>query len=107
MVGCQHLPLYLSGSGKSLRRQLYQALVSTHFLASTIVSSFGDCIRDGSPGGTVFSSVSDSHFVSLFATHEYFVSPSKKDQSTHTLVFFLLELHVVFELYHGYSEFFA
>jgi hypothetical protein len=30
--------------------------------------------------------------------------PSKKDQSIHTLVFFLLEFHVVCELYLGYSE---
>jgi hypothetical protein len=35
---------------------------------------------------------------------EYFVPPSKKDQSIHTLVFFLLELHVVCELYLSYSE---
>ena len=39
---------------KTLRRQLYQAPVSMHFLASTIVSGFGDCIWDGSPGGAVF-----------------------------------------------------
>jgi hypothetical protein len=36
-----------------LRRQLYQDPVSKHLLASTIVSGFGDCIWDGSPGGTV------------------------------------------------------
>jgi hypothetical protein len=36
-----------------LRRQLYQTPVSKHLLASTIVSRFGKCIWDGSPGGTV------------------------------------------------------
>ena len=36
-----------------LRRQLYQAPVRKHFLASTIVSEFGDCIWNESPGGTV------------------------------------------------------
>ena len=36
-----------------LRRLLYQASVSKHLLASTIVSGFGDCIWDGSPGGAV------------------------------------------------------
>jgi hypothetical protein len=36
-----------------LRRQLYQAPVSKHFLASIIVSGFGDRIWDGSPGGAV------------------------------------------------------
>ena len=35
---------------------------------------------------------------------EYFVTPSN-DQSIHTLVFLLIELHVVYELYLGYSEF--
>jgi hypothetical protein len=38
---------------ESLRRQLYQAPVSKHLLACTIVSGFGDCIWDGSPGGPV------------------------------------------------------
>jgi hypothetical protein len=37
----------------SLRRQLYQAHFSKHFLASTIVSEFGECIWEESPGGTV------------------------------------------------------
>ena len=38
-----------------LRRQPYQAPVSKHFLASTIVSGFSDCIWDESPGGLSFS----------------------------------------------------
>jgi len=36
---------------KPLRRQLYQAPVSKHFLASAVVSGFGGCIQDGSPVG--------------------------------------------------------
>ena len=36
-----------------LRRQLYQAPVSKILLASTIVSGFGDCLWDGSPGGAI------------------------------------------------------
>jgi hypothetical protein len=36
-----------------LRRQLYQAPVSKHLLASTIVSGFDDCIWDGSSGRVV------------------------------------------------------
>ena len=35
------------------RRHPYQAPVSKHFLASAIVSGFGVCIWDGSPGGAV------------------------------------------------------
>ena len=38
---------------------------------------------------------------------ENFVSPSKKDGSIHTLVFLLLELHVVCELYLEYLELLA
>jgi hypothetical protein len=34
---------------KPLRRNLYQASVIKHLLASTIVSGFGNCIWDGSP----------------------------------------------------------
>jgi hypothetical protein len=36
-----------------LRRQLYQAPISKHLLASTIVSRFGGCLWDGSLGGAV------------------------------------------------------
>ena len=46
-----------------------------------------------------FPSVFAPHFVSIFA-----LPFSKKDQSTYTLVFLLLELHVVYELYLGYSK---
>jgi hypothetical protein len=37
-----------------LRRQVYQVPFSKHLLLSTIVSAFGNCIWDGSPGGAVF-----------------------------------------------------
>ena len=42
-----------------LRRQLYQAPVNKHFLASRIVSRFGEC-------GAAFPSVSVPHFASIF-----------------------------------------
>ena len=52
-----------------LRRQLYQASVSMHFLASTIVSGFGGCTGDGiTRRGSLwlaFPSVSAPHFVSV------------------------------------------
>jgi hypothetical protein len=35
------------------RKQLYQAPVSKYFFASTIVSAFGECIWDRSPGVAV------------------------------------------------------
>ena len=66
-VGCIHLMEYQSTGWlrastsvfvrqilvEPLRRQLYQAPISEHFLASTIVSRFGDCIWDGSSRGAV------------------------------------------------------
>ena len=53
MVGCERLLYICQALAEPLRRQLYQALVSKHFLASTILSGFGDCIWDGSQGGAV------------------------------------------------------
>jgi hypothetical protein len=47
------------------RRQLYQGADSKHFLASTIMSGFGNCIWDGSPDGVV-PSVSAPYIVSVF-----------------------------------------
>ena len=44
-----------------LRRQLYQAPVSKHLLASTIVSGFGDCIWNGFQVGQTL----DGHSFSL------------------------------------------
>jgi len=55
---------------KPLRRHLYQAPVSIHFLSSTIKSGFGDYTWDGSSGGVslwkTFCSVSAPYFVSAF-----------------------------------------
>jgi hypothetical protein len=47
-----------------LRRQLYQAPFRKHFLASTIVTRFGDCIWNGSPDGQSL----DGLFFSLYST---------------------------------------
>ena len=90
-----------------LQRQLSQAPVSNHLLASTILSGFGDCIGmdpqvGQSLGGLPFSL--GSILCLRISSCEYFVPPSKKDQNIHTSVFLLLELHVVCELYLGYSE---
>ena len=51
-----------------------------------------------------FSSVSVPHFVSVFVPMSVLFPLLKKDRSIHTLAFLLLELHVVYELYLGYSE---
>jgi hypothetical protein len=90
-----------------LRSQAYKVPFSMHFLASTIGSGFGNHIWDDSPGGTVSGwpflqfllyTLSLHLFLCVFCYH------SKKDQSTYTLVFFLIELHVVCEFYPGYLE---
>jgi hypothetical protein len=49
------------------------------------------------------SFISVPNFVSICSC-EYFVIPSKKDSSTYTLAFLLLEVYVICELYLGYSE---
>jgi hypothetical protein len=85
-----------------LRRQLYQAPVSMHFLASTILSAIGDCMWDVSPGGA-FPSVAVLHFVSIFAPMSTLL-PFLRRTKEPTLWSFLLELQVVCGLYLGYSE---
>ena len=81
-----------------LRRQLYQAPFSMHFLASTIVSGFGNCIWDESPGGAVSGwpfLQTLLHILSPYLLPWVFCSHSKKDRSIHTLAFLLLEFHVL------------
>jgi hypothetical protein len=87
------------------RRQLYQASVSKH-LAPMIVSGFGDCIWEQSPSGAVSgwpSLHSLLHTLSLCLLPWLFCSPFL--EGLKSLVFLLLELHVVCELYFGYSKF--
>jgi hypothetical protein len=76
---------------ESLRRKLYQAPVSKHMLVSTM-SGFGGCIWNGSTGGAVSRwpfLQTLFHTLSLYLLLWVFCSPSKKDQSIHTLVFHL------------------
>jgi hypothetical protein len=63
---------------ETLRRQLYQAPVSKHLLASARVSGFGDCIWDGSLGGAVSGwpfLQSLLHTLSLYLLPWVFCSP--------------------------------
>ena len=65
-----------------LKRQLYHASISMHFLATTKVSGFGVCICDKSPGGAVFGwplLQTPLHTLSLIWFCEYFVTFSKND----------------------------
>ena len=92
---------------ESLRRQLHQAPLSKHFLSPTMVSGLVTVYGMNPQVGQPLDGLSIS-LCSILCPHicsrEYFVPLSKKDQSTHTLVFLLLELHVVCELYLGYSK---
>ena len=93
MVDWEHLILYLSGT--------VRASVSKHLLASTVVSGFGDCIWDGCWERQYLNGLSFNLCSTLCLcnpSYGYFVPPSKKGQSIHTLVLLLLELHVVCEL---------
>ena len=69
---------------ETARRQLYQASVSIHFLASTIASAFGDCIWDRSLGGE-FSEwpflQSLFHTLPSYWLPGVFCNPYKKDQA--------------------------
>jgi hypothetical protein len=54
MSSCLVINIYLEFNYLGpLKRELYQFPVSKHFLAFTVVSGFGDCIWDGSPGRAV------------------------------------------------------
>jgi hypothetical protein len=64
---------------ESLRRQLYQTHDTKHFTVSTISIWFGDCIRDGSPGGQSVDGLSFSLSSTLclhISSCEYYVPPS-------------------------------
>jgi hypothetical protein len=68
-----------------LRRWPYQAPFSMHFLASTIVSGFGNCIWDESPGGTISEWLSFSLCSTLYlhiCSCEYFVLLRRTEAST-------------------------
>ena len=52
----------------------------------------------------VISSVSTSHFVSVTPSMGVSFLPSNMDRSNHTMVVLLVDFHVVYELYLGYSE---
>jgi hypothetical protein len=89
-----------------LKIQLYHATVSKISLASVIVSDFDDCLWNEYPdcvlSGWTFLQCT-ANFLSVTPSLGI-LFPTKKDQSIHTFVF-LLELHVVCELYLGYFEF--
>jgi hypothetical protein len=106
------------GLAESLRRQPYEDPLSKHFPALTIMASFGDCLWDWSPGEAVSGwpfLQSLLHTLSPYFFCEYFVplcsfvlcSSVWKHWGIHTLAFLLLGLHMVCEMYLGYSVLFA
>jgi len=80
---------------KQLRRHLYQALVSLHFLASAILSGFSSymCMSQIPRWDRLWvaiPSVSALNLVSISPPMNIFVPPSTKDWSIHTLVILYL-----------------
>ena len=76
-------------------------------MTSTIVSGFGAVNGMDSQVGQSLDGLSFRLCSTLFLhiySHEYFIPLSKKDGGTHTLVFLLLELHVLYELYLAYCQ---
>ena len=53
MDGCEHLLLYLSGTGRDSQGTVLSGSCQQDLVASTIVSGFGGCIWDGFLGGAV------------------------------------------------------
>jgi len=103
MVGYEHLLPYLSCSGRAFQETAISGSCQHALLgiSNTVwVLYIGWIPRWGSLW-MAFSSVSALNFVSVFPPVNIFVPPSKKDWSIHTLVFLLLELHVVCWLYLG------
>ena len=90
----------------TLRRQLYQTPVSKHFLASLIVPGFGNYMEWITRWGSLWMSFPSAllHTLCLDLPSWVFCSLYKNDRSTLTLVFLLLELYMVCELYLGHSE---
>jgi hypothetical protein len=84
-----------------LRRQLYQAPVSKHFVESTTVSGFGDCIW-GSKWGSLCFSLCFTLCLRI-CSREYFVPLLRRTEAP-TLWFSFLKLHVVCELHLGYDK---
>ena len=64
MVGCELPHLYWSGSGRASQGTAVSGSCHKNFLASAIVSEFGVCMWDGSPGGQSL----DCLFFSLCST---------------------------------------
>jgi hypothetical protein len=88
------------------RRQVYQAPVRKNFLAFTIVSGFGVSVWDGHTGEAVswwLFLQSLLHILSPYFLSWVFCSHFK-EVLKHPYLVFLLELHVVCELYLGRSK---
>jgi hypothetical protein len=90
MVGCEHSPLYLPGSGRAFQETVITASYQQALIGIHNSVEFGVCIWKGSPGYLPPKSVS---FTLL-----------RRTEATTCGSFFLLELHTVYELYLGYSE---
>ena len=100
MVGCEHLPLYLSGSGKASQETAISGSFQQTFHGIHNNVRLWWLYMGLIPRWDSLCSMLYLHICS----HENVVPFSKKDQSIHTLVFLLLELHVVCEMYFGYLE---
>ena len=83
------------------RRQLYQAPVRKHFPGFRIVYGLDIQVEQSLYG--LFFSLCMSHCLHN-TSHKYFIPPSKKVWSIHKLVFPVLQLRMVCELYLGHSE---
>jgi hypothetical protein len=110
MDGWKHPFLYLPGTGRASQETVIsgssgscqQALVGIHNSLGLVIVYGMDPQVGQSLDGHSFSLCFTLCLCNSF--HGYFVPPSKKDRSIHTLVFLLLEFHVFCEFYISYSK---
>ena len=53
MDDCEHPPLYLPDTGKALKETAISGSCQQAIVGICLVSGFGGCLWDGSPGGAV------------------------------------------------------
>jgi hypothetical protein len=81
MGGCEHLPLYLSGSGRASQERAIQGSCQEALTSISDSVCIGGCIWDGSPGEPVSEWPSFSLCSTLclhISYNEYFVHSSKQ-----------------------------
>jgi hypothetical protein len=107
IVGCEHLPLYLSRSRRASQETAISGSFSKYFLVYTIVSRFGYCILGWTPKWVISGW---SSLQSVLYTWSPYLLPwvfflfLRRTEAPTLWSSFFFDFRVVCELYLGYSE---